>query len=68
MCIVEGCERVSFLCRKGVGEGITIDKDGEGESSAGELGDKCEVVRLGAGGETSDFGTGEAAKEYFVIR
>ncbi len=45
-CIVEVCERISFLCRKeGVGEGIAIDKDGEDESSAGELGDRCELVR-----------------------
>ncbi len=40
-CIVEGCERVPFSCRKeGVGEGIAIDEDGEGESSAGEHGDR----------------------------
>jgi hypothetical protein len=44
--MVEGCERVSFSGRKeGVGEGIAIDEDGEGESSAGELGDRCELVR-----------------------
>ncbi len=46
LCMVEGCERVSFSGRKeGVGEGIAIDEDGEGESSAGELGDRCELVR-----------------------
>jgi hypothetical protein len=45
-CIVEGCERVSISCiKEGVGEGIAIDEDGEGESSAGELGDRCELVR-----------------------
>jgi hypothetical protein len=45
-CMVEGCERVSFACRKeGVGEGIAIDEDGDGESSAGELSNRCELVR-----------------------
>ncbi len=43
---VEGCEKVSFSCRKeGVKEGTAIDEDGEGESSAGELGDRCELVQ-----------------------
>jgi hypothetical protein len=46
LCIVEGCERVSFSCRKeGVGEGIAIDEVGEGGSSAGELSDRCELVQ-----------------------